>query len=368
MWNCLSSFALVKPFPNWASELTHLSMTSLITCDSFNRMRSMSVRRSAPLATTTSPESLSYTLRLSVITQPLMWFTVSWTFRILTGYPNNSDNWNRAKNKRSSPLTAATASLAPGLEQTLLIFEECQAIRLTSVHCPCNKRLEAAPMQIPWVLPPSMRFWDAASAQAKRPISSTGMEWINNLWSFMPLTWSKRWFALIRVSTQLLFTSESMSPTSAEKCGATCWACQLMAPSRARSCDFSKSSVSAWRSLRRCARMLICLMPSTYLSWDSAYPPFWSLSTCTPHWVKRSCSQSPQRYCCLICSIVLIHTGSSSEPENRKSSIWPDMIPWSWFSFTSIQLHGSAQHLLRPMRPKKSQMDRYHSKGASTRP
>ena len=88
-------------------------------------------------------------------------------------------------------------------------------------------------------------FCAPASAQATIVIFSTGTQWIFSLWSFIPFTASKSWFALCRVSTVLWLTSDSKRLTPAEKWGATCWACQLMPPNKARNCDFSSLSVSA---------------------------------------------------------------------------------------------------------------------------
>ena len=63
-----------------------------------------------------------------------------------TGWPSTSASWKGQKYSKSSAFTAAMASLQPGLEQVLLILEECHATNDTGTHLPVNRAREEAPM------------------------------------------------------------------------------------------------------------------------------------------------------------------------------------------------------------------------------
>ena len=121
------SLDFVKGFASCASECTHRMTTWLDTCASLRLRSSRSVRFSAPRMHKTSVDSLSYTFRESVITQPGTWLATSLMFLTSTLEPNISWNWKRTKYSKSSALTAAMASELPGLLQILSILDECQA-------------------------------------------------------------------------------------------------------------------------------------------------------------------------------------------------------------------------------------------------
>ena len=70
------------------------------------------------------------------------------------------------------------------------------------------------------------------------------------LWSFR---WRAAWIGLLvlsMVSTDPWAIPDNNKSTSAEKCGATCWACQLSDPSAALSCVYSRLISSLWCSFR----------------------------------------------------------------------------------------------------------------------
>ena len=117
---------------------------------------------------------------------------------------------------------------------------------MTLQTSPANMVIGARPTKIPCVLFPFWRFWPAASAQVKTPTGMlSGMAWMTSLWSFRAFANDTRRLVFTIVSTVLLETSDSKRPTSADTCGAVCWAYQLSAPSVARSCPFSRSVVGS---------------------------------------------------------------------------------------------------------------------------
>ena len=129
--------------------------------------------------------------------------------------------------------------------------------------------LGTAPMIMPWVLYPSCLFWDAESHHAHNIKWSTGILCVFIRCSFMARAWSSKPFACLIVSVVLWFTWDKSRLTSADRCGATCCACQRSPPNNVLNWDFSQSSVGDSVSCRLIARRFMYLSSSTYWAWDN---------------------------------------------------------------------------------------------------
>ena len=165
-------------------------------CAAFKLINWRPVRLPPLFETTASKSSLSYTLRLSVTKHLGTELTAMLTCVTFTSWPVISDNWNLAKNYKSS-------TDAPNL---------CWL-----PHYHWHRR--TLPWPVPWrkcpqqyaecycLLPPGL-LWAAASHQAHTIMSPSGFLWIQTLWPFMPLAWSNKRFARLMMSMLLLLTSE----------------------------------------------------------------------------------------------------------------------------------------------------------------
>ena len=78
--------------------------------------------------------------------------------------------------------------------------------------------------------------------------------WMRSSWPLRALACWRSWLVRKTVLTVLVFTSLNSNPTSADKWGATCCACQLMAPNAVWRRDFSHGVVGSFGSLQRQSR------------------------------------------------------------------------------------------------------------------
>ena len=169
-----------------------------------------------------------------------------------------------------------------------------------------------------------------------------------NLWSFLCFDSNSNLFALTMVSAVLSVTSESISPTDADKCGAHCWPYQLSAPKSPLSGVFSRSVISSLVCFRRPALGHISLTLSGYCCWDKWYEPSSCFSIRTPHWVNFPSTNSPHVNRVWIRFSRANHSGYLGFPQNKKSSTCPAMIPLKTPFCFHNQQQGSDQDFTKP--------------------